>query len=118
MVDTQKDISTHSTIYINQARFSVGEKVFHNEYDYRGIILDVDAQYQNSDEWYEKTAESRPSKNQPWYMVLVHGTEQMTYVAEQHLETDWSDEEIEHPVVSLCFDKDEQGQYSRRQTLQ
>lgn len=105
-------------IYISRARFGVGEKVHHIKYDYRGVILDVDPQYQNSDEWYEKVAKSRPSKEQPWYMVLVHGTEQMTYVAEQHLELDLSDEEIEHPVVPLCFDRDEQGHYLRRQTVQ
>jgi heat shock protein HspQ len=103
---------------MNRARFSLGDKVNHTLYDYRGIILDVDPQYQNDDEWYEAVATSRPAKDQPWYMVLVHGTEQMTYVAEQNLELDSSDEEIEHPVLPLCFKKNEKGQYQRRQIIQ
>lgn len=107
-----------ATTIINHARFCIGDKVFHQMHSYRGVILDVDPQYQNGDEWYEKTAKSRPAKNQPWYRVLVHGSDQMTYVAEQSIQLDFSGEDIEHPVVPLCFDRDEKGHYQRRVSLQ
>ena len=36
--------------------------------------------------WYEQVAQSRPSKNKPWYHVLVHTAEHTTYVAEQNFD--------------------------------
>ena len=107
-----------SDILINKAKFAVGHKVKHELLGYRGIVLDVDAAFSHSDEWYEKTDDSRPTKEQPWYQILVHDSDSMTYVAEQNLTVDYSGEAIDHPVVPLCFDRDENGGYQRRVNLQ
>jgi heat shock protein HspQ len=56
-----------------QAKFSIGQLVHHRLFDYRGVIVDVDAVFLGSEEWYEQVAKSKPPKDQPWYHVLVHG---------------------------------------------
>ena len=79
---------------ITRVEFSVGELVHHRLFDYRGVIVDVDPSFQATEEWYDTVAKSRPSKNRPWYHVLVHASEHSTYVAERNLEPDDSVESI------------------------
>ena len=87
-----------------QAKFGVGELVHHRLFDYRGVVVDVDASFQGTDEWYEQVARSRPPKQAPWYHLLVHDAFHMTYVAERNLETDPSSEPIRHPLLHHFFD--------------
>ena len=61
---------------------------------------------------YQQVALSRPPKDKPWYHVLVHNSEQMTYVAERHLEADSSAEAINHPVIEIYFDGLANGVYN------
>ncbi len=75
-----------------RAKFSVGEVIQHNRFGYRGVIFDVDPTFQNSDEWYETVARSKPPRDQPWYHVLPHGSSHATYVAQRHLDADGSKE--------------------------
>jgi heat shock protein HspQ len=87
-----------------QARFSVGQIVHHLKFDYRGVIIDVDAEFQGSEEWYQQVALSRPPKDRPWYRILVDDADHITYVAERHLEADKSCTPITHPGVNDFFD--------------
>ena len=98
---------------ITRLKFSVGELVHHRLFDYRGVIVDVDRNYQGTEEWYEAVAKSRPPKNRPWYHVLVHGKEHSTYVAERNLQPDDSVEPINHPLLEHFFSKFENGKYFR-----
>lgn len=95
-----------------KARFSVGQLVHHRLFDYRGVVADVDPTFSLSEEWYEQVARSRPPKDKPWYHVLVHGSSQMTYVAERNLEPDPSNEPVEHPLLERFFDGFDHGRYS------
>lgn len=97
----------------SRTRFNVGEVVHHRKYDYRGVIVDVDAVFNGSPEWYEQMAVSRPPKDRPWYHVLVDGAEHSTYVAEQHLETDTSGGQVAHPALGRFFDRFSEGRYYR-----
>ncbi len=97
-----------------QARFAIGELIEHQLFGYRGVIADVDATFQLSDEWYDQVARSRPPKDQPWYHVLVHDSEQLTYVAERNLAPDSSDEPIRHPLLSRFFEEFRAGRYASR----
>jgi heat shock protein HspQ len=97
-----------------RARFRIGQLVHHKLFDYRGVIFDVDATFQGSEEWYETMALSRPAKDKPWYHVLVHEAEHTTYVTEQNLEPDLSGEPIVHPGLALCFDELRDGLYVKR----
>jgi len=96
---------------MNQARFNIGQCVQHRLFDYRGVIVDVDAGFLGSDEWYEQVARTRPPKDAPWYRVLVHDTGRETYVAEQNLVVDDSHEPINHPLLHIFFTDFEQGHY-------
>jgi heat shock protein HspQ len=98
---------------ITKVKFSVGELVHHRLFGYRGVIVDVDKNFQATDEWYEAVAKSRPPKNKPWYHVLVHGSDQSTYVAEQNLGPDDNLEPINHPMVEHFFSGFEHGRYVR-----
>ena len=98
---------------ITQVKFSVGELVHHRLFDYRGVIVDVDQNFQATDEWYEAVAKSRPPKNKPWYHVLVHESDHSTYVAERNLEPDDSDEPVDHPMLQHFFSAFDHGKYVR-----
>ena len=86
------------------ARFSIGQRVLHRMFDYRGVIFNVDAEFEGDDAWYEQVAQSRPPKESPWYHVLPDGEEYTTYVAERNLISDDSIDDIEHPLLDTFFD--------------
>jgi len=97
-----------------EVKFFVGQIVHHMKFDYRGVIFDVDATFEGTDEWYDQVARSCPPKDRPWYHVLVHGARHTTYVAERHLEADPSAEPIEHSLVGELFSGMEDGRYLPR----
>ena len=98
---------------ITRVKFSIGELVHHRLFDYRGVIVDVDPDFQGTDEWYEAVAKSRPPKDRPWYHVLVHNSDHSTYVAEQNLEPDNDLKPVNHPMVASYFAGFEDGRYVR-----
>ena len=93
------------------ANFSVGQIGHRRLFDYRGVVVDLDATFAGSDEWYEGVARSRPPKDEPWYHVLVDGAEHSTYVAERNLEADESGRPIRHPAIDIFFDELRDGAY-------
>ncbi|MFQ5543195.1 MAG: heat shock protein HspQ [Nitrospiria bacterium] len=94
-------------------QFFVGQLIHHQLFGYRGVVVDVDPDFQGTEEWYAQVARSQPPKDQPWYHVLVHQGEHMTYVAERNLEPDKAMDEIEHPLVKRIFTRFEGGRYIR-----
>ena len=90
-------------------QFSIGQIIHHLKFDYRGVIIDVDASFESSEEWYEMMAKSNPPKDKPWYHVLVNKSTTTTYVAEQNLEEDSSKQPILHPLVDVYFSRFEEG---------
>ncbi len=99
------------------AHYSIGQVVKHLKFDYRGVIVDVDAGFQGDDEWYEQVARSRPPKDQPWYHVLVDNSDHMTYVAERHLQADDSLMPVNHPHIMDIFAGFTDGVYQRRERM-
>ena len=97
---------------LSRPLFFIGQCVHHKKFDYRGVIIDVDAGFSGTEDWYQQVALSRPPKNKPWYHVLVHNSNRMTYVAERHLEQDSSGEPVDHPALDMYFDGFENGVYS------
>ena len=81
------------------AKFSVGQLIHHKMFGYRGVVVGVDPTFDLTDEWYEEVARSRPPKDAPWYQVLVHDSDQTTYVAERNLEPDTCADPIQHPLI-------------------
>lgn len=101
----------------HRAQFRVGQLVRHKRFDYRGVIVDVDATFQGTEEWYETMAQSRPPKDRPWYHVLVDRAAHMTYVTEQNLEPDLTGEPIAHPALDQFFNELRDGLYVRNRPV-
>ena len=102
---------------IVHARFTVGDVVRHRLLDFRGVIFDVDPVFANSEEWYQAIPEGiRPAKEQPFYHLLAENAEAsyVAYVSQQNLESDRSDEPIEHPAIDGLFDGFADGRYRLR----
>jgi heat shock protein HspQ len=101
------------------ARFAIGEVVRHRIFDFRGVIFDVDAEFANSEEWYEAIPEAlRPRRDQPFYHLLAETTETayVAYVSQQNLVSDDSEEPIDHPAIATMFDRKD-GRYRLRPDL-
>ena len=90
----------------NTAKFSIGDVVKHRHFNFRGVIYDVDFEFDNSEEWYQSIPKDvRPRKNQPYYHLLAENNEitYEAYVSEQNLVSDDSDEPIKHPLIEEIF---------------
>ena len=90
----------------NKAKFSIGDVVKHRHFDFRGVIYDVDFEFNNSEEWYQSIPKDvRPRKNQPFYHLLAESNEVTyeAYVSEQNLLTDNSKEPVKHPLIEEIF---------------
>lgn len=99
---------------IKAAKFSIGDVVRHRVYPFRGVIFDVDPEFDNSDEWYEAIPESvRPHKNQPFYHLYAENDESVyeAYVSEQNLLPDEDDTPLRHPRIAVDFKRQPSGQY-------
>ena len=88
------------------AKFSIGDVVKHKHFEFRGVVYDVDFEFNNSEEWYESIPKDvRPRKDQPFYHLLAENNEitYEAYVSEQNLVNDDSDEPIKHPLIEEIF---------------
>lgn len=98
----------------SRAKYSLGQVVRHRKHPFRGVVFDVDAEFSNSEEWYQAIPEdSRPRKNQPFYHLFAENDESyyVAYVSEQNLIADYSGAPVGHPEVGDFFDAFEDGQY-------
>ena len=90
----------------NIAKFSIGTIVKHRHFDFRGVIYDVDFEFNNSEEWYQSIPKDvRPRKDQPFYHLLAESNDVTyeAYVSEQNLLIDNSKQPIKHPLISEIF---------------
>ena len=99
------------------AKFAPGQLIQHRLFGYRGVVTDLDPTFSLSEEWYEQVARSRPPKDRPWYHVLVHDSDQTTYVAERNLEADESARPVRHPLLDSFFAAFHDGRYQPRQAV-
>jgi heat shock protein HspQ len=80
--------------------------VRHRVYPFRGVIVDVDPEFSNSEEWWQAIPEEvRPRKDQPFYHLLAENedTSYVAYVSEQNLLIDDSGIPVNHPEVAQVF---------------
>ena len=90
----------------NIAKFSIGTIVKHKHFDFRGVIYDVDFEFNNSEEWYQSIPKDvRPRKDQPFYHLLAESNDVTyeAYVSEQNLLMDKSKHPVKHPLISEIF---------------
>ena len=98
----------------NQPKFQTGNIITHKRYEYLGVIVHIDHHFQGDENWYLSN-QNQPSKEQPWYFVLVDGNQRVTYVAEENLKYDNSANPVVHPMLNLFFSgfNSELNQYIR-----
>lgn len=102
------------------AKYRLGQVVRHKLYEFRGVVFDVDPDFQNTEEWWDAIPEeARPSKDQPFYHLLAENETSyyVAYVSEQNLIPDETGEPVEHPEIGQFFGALQNGQYEfdRRQ---
>ncbi len=103
-----------------RARFGIGDVVRHRMFDFRGVIVDIDPVFANSEEWYAAIPEDiRPRKDQPFYHLLAESEDSsyVAYVSQQNLVTDSLGGPVEHPEVHEMFEAFENGRYRMRRAL-
>ena len=100
-----------------KAKFSIGDIVKHKHFDFRGVIYDVDFQFNNSEEWYQSIPKDvRPKKDQPFYHLLAENNEVTyeAYVSEQNLIVDNSKKPVRHPLITEIFSEKRGSAYYKR----
>lgn len=95
--------------------FAAGTVIRHRRYGYRGVVVSVDPWCRAAPEWYLSNS-TQPAREQPWYHVLVDGSDQVTYPAEENLEADTTGKPVHHPWVNTFFSGFEDGCYRRNST--
>jgi len=87
---------------IRIAKYKIGQVVKHRVYPFRGVVFDIDPEFDNTEEWWESIpADVRPRKDQPFYHLFAENAESeyIAYVSEQNLLPDTSDKPLRHPQV-------------------
>ena len=91
--------------------FTIGTVVKHKLYAYRGVVVAYDPSCTAGDTWYQSN-KTKPSRDQPWYHVLVHDSGGLsTYVAQENLLPDDSGESVNHPRIDSYFSEFIDGRY-------
>jgi heat shock protein HspQ len=96
------------------AKFAIGQVVRHRVFPFRGLIFDVDPEFDNSEEsWLSIPEAVRPSKDQPFYHLFAENAESeyIAYVSEQNLLEDDSGEPLRNPMIEEMFVQDQLGSY-------
>ncbi len=99
---------------ILEAKFGIGQVVRHRIYPFRGVIFDVDPQFNNTEQWYQAIPEHvRPKKDQPFYHLYAENekTAYEAYVSEQNLIPDDSGDDLKHPKIKELFKKIDDGRF-------
>jgi heat shock protein HspQ len=102
------------------AKYKIGEVVRHRLFPFRGVVFDIDPEFDNTEEWLLSIPEEvRPHKDQPFYHLFAENAESeyIAYVSEQNLLPDTSGEPVRHPQVGEIFETDDDGRYRPRNSL-
>ena len=94
------------------AFYTIGQKVQHTQDGWRGVIVDYDLYCTHTSDGFDND-QTRPDRNQPWYHVLVNGSEETVYEAHVNLIQDPTKDRIQHPLVPYFFTQNIDGLYIR-----
>jgi heat shock protein HspQ len=102
-----------------EAKFRIGQVVRHRLFPFRGVIFDVDAEFSNTDEWWQSIPEqSRPRKDQPFYHVFAENesSHYVAYVSQQNLLEDETGDPVMHPDIPDYLEEVDDGIYVLHET--
>ncbi len=97
---------------MTSAKFGIGERVIHRLFKFTGVVIDVDPQFNNDEEWWLGIpAEIRPKKEQPFYHLLALNEDETykAYVSEQNLLVDNTLTPFDHPDLEDYFEVSNDG---------
>ena len=97
-----------------EAKFSIGNVVKHKFLNFRGVIFDLDPEFNNTEEWYQAIPEQiRPIKEQPFYHLFAENEEifYIAYVSEQNLLLDKTNKQCNHPGIKEIFESFDGSSY-------
>ncbi|MEM9879740.1 MAG: heat shock protein HspQ [Pseudomonadota bacterium] len=97
-----------------EAKFRIGQVVKHKFFPFRGVIFDVDAEFNNSEEWYQAIPEHiRPVKDQPFYHLFAENDDSsyIAYVSQQNLLPDTTGKPVNHPDIAAILEQQPGGDY-------
>jgi len=102
-----------------EAKYPIGQPVRHRLFGFRGVVFDVDPEFDNTEEWYMNIPEDmRPRKDQPFYHLFAENHDKspyIAYVSEQNLLPDDTDEPpISHPDMDVYFEGLADGRFVSR----
>ncbi len=89
-----------------QAKYAIGDVVHHRLFPFRGVIYDVDPEFNNTEEWWLSIPEEiRPRKDQPYYHLFAENETVYyeAYVSEQNLVPDTTGTPVGHPDIKDVF---------------
>ena len=95
-----------------ETKFTLGAVVKHRFLDFRGVIFDVDPEFNNTEEWYQSIPASiRPRKNQPFYHLFAENVHifYVAYVSEHNLLDDSSEALPKHTEMKNLLSNFEGG---------
>lgn len=98
----------------SRANFAIGDIVRHRQYDFRGVVFDVDPVFANSEEWYDQIPKDlQPRREQPYYHLFAENEEgaYIAYVSQQNLVEDGESGPVDHPQIEQLFEEFEEGHY-------
>jgi len=104
-------------IIARTAKFQIGQIVRHRIFSFRGVVFDIDPEFNNTEEWWLSIPEEvRPRKDQPFYHLLAENMEStyVAYVSQQNLVADDTDEPVDHPAIAGLFTDFADGRYTLR----
>lgn len=96
-----------------RGQFFIGQVVRHRLYPFRGVIVDVDPEFDNDESWWLSIPEEvRPAKEQPYYHLLAENEDStyLAYVSQQNLLPD-STGPCHHPDIRDFFGAYHNGCY-------
>ncbi len=102
------------------AKFQIGQIVRHRIFAFRGVVFDIDPEFNNTEEWWLSIPEEvRPHKDQPFYHLLAENSESeyIAYVSEQNLLPDNTGEPVRHSQIAEIFDQGQVGQLPPAQSV-
>ena len=91
---------------IVKLNFILGQIVQHRFLGFRGVIFDIDPEFNNTEEWYQSIPKDiRPHKKQPFYHLFAENEEiyYIAYVSQQNLLPDNLKLPIRHSEVKRKF---------------
>lgn len=102
---------------MRNAAFAIGQIIHVRDVDMRGVVVDVDEHFEAPADLTDSVRSSLPHPEQPWYYVLVDGSEDRIYVAEESVQPDADDTPVEHPGIEQFFRNFDDGRYEPQYRL-